>query len=442
MKYDFPQRRVAMDAIKYRIRVLNWVVLLVVYVILLLIVKFMYEFLDFMPRNSVITVLSISAGLVFMGLYLANSASKKAISIIDDYSSKLGALLETTKSIHEIRYTDELLETIMDISMRTTGARAGSLLTAEDDSLVFRLVKGGRARLQGGVSIPKTEGIVGWVVREGLSLRVDDAAGDARFHPEEGKATGYEARSMLCVPLRLRTGPVGAVELIKDVVEPFTVEDEELLLYFADQAAIAFERTGFYEDKKNFEIHITNMLVDAMDNAILEKRGHLKRTAKYALIMARAMGLSEDDSKRLYRAAMLHDIGFLKMRVAEISTVEQYRKHPEIGFEMLSPINFYADIAPIILRHHERFDGRGYPSGLKGRQIPLESRIIGIIEAFDAMASAASYKGTGKMLNEDVPCPQGFEYAVKELREGSGRQFDPELTEVFLANISEDVVED
>lgn len=431
-----------MDAIKYRIKVLNWVVLLVVYVILLLIVRFMYEFLDFMPRTSVITVLSISAALVFLGLYLANSASKNAIKIIDNYSGKLAALLETTRFIHEILYTDELLENIMDVSMKTTGARAGSVLIAEDDSLVFRLVKGNGARPLSGMSIPKTQGIVGWVVKEGLPLRVEDAVKDARYHPQEGKAAGHEARSMLCVPLRLRTGPIGAVELIKDVVEPFTVEDEEVLSYFADQAAIAFERAGFYEDKKNFEIHITNMLVDAMDNAILEKRGHLKRTAKYALIMARALGMSEDDSKRLYRAAMLHDIGFLKMRVAEISTAEEYRKHAEIGFEMLRPINFYADIAPIIYHHHERFDGSGYPSGLEGRRIPIEARIIAIIEAFDAMASAASYKGTGRMLNGDVPCPQGFDYAVKELKAGAGTQFDPELAEVFLANISQDLVED
>ncbi|GAB4390206.1 MAG: hypothetical protein Kow0025_20620 [Thermodesulfovibrionales bacterium] len=443
MEQAIPFRRAALEAIKYRIRVLNWVVLLVVYVILLIVVKFLYEFLDFMPRTSVIAVLSLAASLVFLGLYLANTASRAAIRLIDDYSSKLGVLLETTKSIHEIRYSDVLLENIMDVSLKTTGATAGSVLMADGERLLFKLIKGADGRPPDGVAMPRAEGIAGWVVENGLPLRVDDAARDGRLHPEEEKVTGTKVRSVVCVPLQLRDSVIGALEVVKDRGK-FNAEDEELLFYFAGQAAIALERAEFYEDKKNFEIHLTNILIDAMDNAV-EKRGHLKRVARYALHMARAMGLPEDETRRLYRASLLHDIGFLKMRLEDIANPDEYRKHPELGYEMLRPVNFYADIAPIVLHHHERYDGRGYPARLQGESIPRESRIIAILEAFDAIASRHSYRHTGRMLARvggEAAGPRGYHDAVRELRVNAGTQFDPELTRVFLDNISEELAAD
>ena len=92
---------------------------------------------------------------------------------------------------------------------------------------------------------------------------------------------------------------------------------------------------------------------------------------------------------------------------------------------MIKPINFYADIAPFILYHHERYDGQGYPKGLQGEAIPVESRIIAIAEAFDAMVNESSYKK-----------PLGFDAALQELQRNAGTQFDFWLVEVFVSNIS------
>jgi HD-GYP domain-containing protein (c-di-GMP phosphodiesterase class II) len=91
---------------------------------------------------------------------------------------------------------------------------------------------------------------------------------------------------------------------------------------------------------------------------------------------------------------------------------------------MIKPINFYADIAPFILYHHERYDGYGYPSKLGGEAIPLEARIIAIAEAFDAMISMTSYR-----------VPVSFHEAIDELRRKAGTQFDQELVEIFATNI-------
>ena len=109
------------------------------------------------------------------------------------------------------------------------------------------------------------------------------------------------------------------------------------------------------------------------------------------------------------------------MRVSDVYSKEEFMRHPVVGYEMIKPINFYADIAPYILHHHERYDGYGYPSQLKGGEIPLVSRIISIAEAFDAMTSDTSYK-----------IPISLEAALEELTKNAGTQFDPATLQRYL----------
>ncbi|MBM4140575.1 MAG: HD domain-containing protein, partial [Nitrospira sp.] len=100
------------------------------------------------------------------------------------------------------------------------------------------------------------------------------------------------------------------------------------------------------------------------------------------------------------------------------------------GHDLLKQVTFYKDIAHIVLHHHERYDGEGYPGKLKGEEIPLESRIIAIAEAFDAMTSKNSYKS-----------PVGFSAAVDELKRNAGTQFDPRLTDLFIKNADPGILE-
>jgi len=429
--------------IKHQIRLLNGIVLLIICALLFLIVKFLYVFLDYVPTPSLVAILSIVAGLVVISLYVVNIVSKNAIKAIDEYSSKLNTFLTTTRDIREILHGDVLLKNIMDNSLRITGADAGSILLAEGNNLVFKTVRGSEEARLTGTSISRTRGIAGWVVENGSAVRSDNIKNDMRFDPKVDEITGYETRSILCVPLRLDSGTIGALELINKKTGDFTSDDEELISYFADQAAIAIARSKFYEDQKNYEIHLTDILLDAMDSHIHEKSGHSKRVAKYSLLIARAINMSEEEMKKLYRACLLHDIGFLKIKLKDVSSREEYKAHSRIAYEMLQPINFYADIAPFVLHHHERYDGNGYPSGLKGEAIPLESRIIAISEAFDAMVSKDSYKYVGKLIEQTAPLSTyGFRSAIEELRNNAGTQFDPELVEIFVNNINEGFLEE
>jgi putative nucleotidyltransferase with HDIG domain len=228
---------------------------------------------------------------------------------------------------------------------------------------------------------------------------------------------------------------MGTLELLNKKEGAFSIEDEELISYFADQAGISLTRAQFYEDQKNYEIQLTNILMNAVDSRP-GKHGHSLRVAKYSLLIANEINLSEDEKKRLHRASLLHDIGFIMMQ--PVLSKEESKMHSQIGYEMLQPINLYSDIIYIILHHHERYDGKGYPSRIKGEDIPQGSRIIAIAEAFDAITSVESYKYENI---KPAAITERLHSAIEELKNNSGTQFDPKLVEAFIKNIDESYLE-
>jgi len=433
---DTKMRKKVIEDIRGKIRLLNHIVTFIVFVLLFLIVRFLYYSWDFVTNPSIVAMLSIIAFLSIISLYLSNKVSKQASNEIEDYSSKLDNMLNLTLDIREEKYGDILLEKILGHALAITDANAGSIMLLNKDRLVFKSVKGPESKKLLGVSIPKSEGIAGWVIQKREPLIVNDVKHDNRFNPEIDRLRGYETRSVLCVPLKLSAGIIGAIELLNKTSNSFTQKDAEVITYFANQAAIAIDRANFYEDQKNFEIHLTDILLNAIDSSI-GKRGHSKRVAKYSLLIIHAMNMSESEKKRLYTACLLHDIGFLKISTQDIKSGDEYKTHSQLAYEMLQPINFYADIALIVLHHHERYDGKGYPSGLKGEDIPLESRVIAIAEAFDVMMSKDSYKCTGKIITDNTkPFIFEFQDAIEELKKNAGTQFDHEFVEVFINNVT------
>ena len=138
-------KKSVVEAVRYQIKILNGIVLLVVYALLFLIVRFMYLFLDYISTPSLVTILSIVAGLVVMGMYVANSASKRAVDTIEKYTERLSTLLTTTGDIREIEYGDILLENIMQSALKITGADAGSIMLIEKTGLYLRLQRGAEA---------------------------------------------------------------------------------------------------------------------------------------------------------------------------------------------------------------------------------------------------------------------------------------------------------
>jgi putative methionine-R-sulfoxide reductase with GAF domain len=419
--------------IRQRIRLLNAIAAFIIITLLSVIFRYLFkpvsEVLDFLPDVSITIIILMVLGLTGVGFYMWGIVSRQILKSIEEYSKSLDHVLAVTKDLREEIYGDILLGKIMDYSLSITNSDAGSILLIEDNNLVFKVAKGERVTELIGTALPKNKGIAGWVAENGNSLLIADVKEDKRFNPDVDAVTGYQTRSVLCVPLMIKTGVIGVIELMNKKDGFYTKKDEEMVAYLADQAAISIARARFYEDQKNYEIHLTDILLETIDSQIPDMKGHSKRVAYYSNIIAKASNMSEEKRKRLYFACLMHDIGLLKIKPEDKTNRTEIKRHPVIGYEMIRPINFYADITPFILHHHERYDGLGYPSQLNGEAIPLESRIITIAEAFDTMISKTSYK-----------IPMDFDSAIKELKRNAGTQFDPQLVEVFVNNISQELL--
>lgn len=158
-------------------------------------------------------------------------------------------------------------------------------------------------------------------------------------------------------------------------------------------------------------------------------RGHSERVATYSIDIARRLGFSDERVERVELAALLHDLGKVGISRAILSKnsrlsddeYEVIKTHPDIGAHIIEEVPFLADLVPFISGHHERFDGTGYGNRLEGEAIPLEARVLGVADAFDAMTSSRPYRA-----------PMSVEQTVRELRRCSDRQFDRVVVETFV----------
>jgi response regulator RpfG family c-di-GMP phosphodiesterase len=174
--------------------------------------------------------------------------------------------------------------------------------------------------------------------------------------------------------------------------------------------------------------------VDAMIRALEAKdlytRGHSQRVTMYSVAIGKRMGMSDAGLENLRRASILHDLGKIGVREVVLNKPGRLNddefleivRHPEVATQILDPIPFFQPLLPAILHHHERFDGKGYPSHLAGGEIPIESRIMAIADTFDAMTSTRAYR-------KALP----VEAANSEIVRGAGTQFDPEIVPLFLS---------
>ncbi len=239
--------------------------------------------------------------------------------------------------------------------------------------------------------------------------------------------------TLLAVPLVSRDTVKGVLLLGDRHPGGFAREETFVIEKIASQISVALENARLYEDMKSLFISTVSSLANAIDAKSPWTKGHSERVMNIAGEIAQEMRLSEFFVEQIKIAGLLHDIGKIGILEALLEKPDKISDeefppmllHPEKGVAILSPIEQLQDVLPTIRHHHERYNGTGYPDGLKGEEIPLQARIVAVADVFDAMVSDRPYR---KGLS--------VKKALKVLEKGAGSQFDPVVVQCFLDKVA------
>ena len=294
------------------------------------------------------------------------------------------------------------------------------------------------------IRLPLGEGISGRVADTGDTINVDDAWGLSFFNREFDIKHSFRTRSVLCIPVYNRTGDrIAVLQVInKKGKDRFEEEDVSLLKSMSSHVAFALENAQLMDELQlSFESSIRTLsaTVDAKHPLTA---GHSQRVTDYSLMIAREMGLDLKTCEVIKYAGLLHDIGkigikdniMLKAGPFTPEEREEMAEHTIKTLKILENFRFpkaLDDVPFVAAHHHEKFNGEGYPDGLKEEQIPLVSRILTVADVFDALTSPRDYPKytTNKKLGYD---PMPIEKAISILKSDSGTHFDPKIVAAFL----------
>lgn len=239
-----------------------------------------------------------------------------------------------------------------------------------------------------------------------------------------------EYKSFIAVPLKVKNKSIGvliAASLPGGKI--FDGRDLNLVNIVADQIAEILDNQELYHNLHDFYFEIVKTLVRMIGAKDHYTFNHSDRAGQYAKLIAENLNLPSEVVRQIEFAALMHDIGKIGIaghilnKVTNLTEGEKevLKMHPIIGYNIIAPLLFLSSVAPLVLYHQEWYNGKGYPEGLSGEDIPLGARIISVIDAYDAMTSDRPYR---KAL--------GDEYAISELKKGMGTQFDPKVAKTFI----------
>lgn len=280
--------------------------------------------------------------------------------------------------------------------------------------------------------------IAAQVCRTGHTVNLPDAYADPRFSKEVDLVTGFKTNSLLAVPLKNKENKtIGVLQINNKInAEPFTKKDEGLLKLMANLAAGKIEVAKLYDEVKlsNLET-IYRLAVTAEYRDQGDTKQHIVNIGELSYQIAKGLGLEESKAQTIKQASVLHDIGKIaipdnillkpgKLTAEEFSVM---KRHTLYGGKILQDAkSSLLKIAhKMSLYHHERFDGKGYPKGLKEQEIPLEARIVAVADVFDALCMPRCYK-------QPWTIKKAYDFVIEQ----SGNAFDPQVVQAFKKNFS------
>ncbi len=384
------------------------------------------------------------AELDFLGVLVNDLALKIENARLLDTSrsmvARMRALLDVGIELGTTQDRDRLLMLILERVCQLLQAEAASIFELEEETgeLILRATTSVPPGGMEQVRVPPGVGIGGWVAQHEQTVLVPDVRQDPRFYYQMDEVTSFVTRSILCAPLVVQDpvpGQEGVVRrrvvgvaqaLNKQGGQVFTAADVEIFEGLARQAAMAMERTRLYREINDLFANAVMALTETIEAKDPYTQGHTRRVMEVSVAIAEELGLSAEEVSKVRLAALFHDIGKIGMPDAilqksgqvtpeEMAVIQQ---HPSRGERILRPLRRLREIIPGVAEHHERYDGSGYPQGLRGEEICLAGRVIAVADTFDAMVSDRPYR-------RGLPA----EAVLQEVRGQAGRQFDPRMVE-------------
>ena len=341
----------------------------------------------------------------------------------------LQRLSQTTASLLDL---EKITKTVLADLVETLHINHAAIFVKQISDNSYHLLAEQGASRSPAITFSSDHPIIRWMVRENQILSKNTLDISPSFKAMWKKELDYldEFPAELFIPLNTKGELVGFIVVgPKRSTQAYTHDDEVTLSTLANQTAVIIENARLYENLEDTFVQTVVTLANAIDMRDTYTSSHSQRIAEWAAETAHLLGCTAQDVQAVYWGGLLHDIGKIgvpdsilrKPGKLDESEWEIIRGHTIHGARLIAPIKKLADVAPIIECSHERYDGSGYPYGLKGDDIPLGARIIGVVDSYSAMRDERPYKR-----------PVSHEEAIEELKRNAGILFDPQVVIVFL----------
>ena len=351
---------------------------------------------------------------------------------IEEKVKRLALLSQLSQILNSTLDTKEIRRRAMEAATQLMKAEVGSLLLVHEEKrhLYFEVALGEREEDIKTISLNFGEGIAGWVAQHGKPLIVNSPKKDRRFFKGVDERTEFKTRNIICVPIRVKEKTVGVLEAInKKGKGRFNQEDLSLLTSLADQVAIALDNSRLYQELEEMFFQTAESLADAIEKRDSHTGGHTQRVTLYSQAIAKYLQLTPSERKWVKITSVLHDIGKIGIeddilkKPKPLSPEEFHiiKRHSNMGAEIIEHIRQLKEIIPGVKYHHEQVDGKGYPDGLRGEDIPILAKIVAVSDTYDAMTTDRPYR---KAIEKKM--------AIDELKRCSGTQLDKEVVEAFI----------
>ncbi|MCD6351960.1 MAG: GAF domain-containing protein [Armatimonadetes bacterium] len=359
--------------------------------------------------------------------FIIGMASSRASYELRRRARENRTLYEVAQSVSSTLRLRQVLSLIVQNALQVLDAKGCAIRLYDEESGELRLaaMEGLSEEYWGKGSVRVEDSPVDQRVMAGEPVQARDVgASELWQYPEAARREGIHA--VLSVPLRSKDAVLGVIRVYSTRRRAFSRREVDLLTAFANQAAVAIENAELYEDiRRNYyeTVRALTSAIEARDRATFS---HSERVTQLTEALGEEMELSTEELELIRFGAILHDIGKVGLERAELGEPTQdsdifYKMHPIIGDRILQPITFLKPVLCMVRYHHERWDGSGFPEGLKGKDIPFYARLVSVTDAYE------------RLINPRDPGEEGLtpDAALEEILAGANSAFDPEVVSAF-----------